>query len=91
MNAFVKISIILAITAQALTSCVSKTTCWKIINEGKCVPISTYKEWNKCVVGCEITLQPKTKPYKPKEWKATEILEKNEKERTKNKINKVVT
>ena len=50
MNAFVKISMILAITAQALTSCVSKTTCWKIINEGKCVPISTYKEWNKCVV-----------------------------------------
>ena len=63
-----KISIIIAATATLLTSCGRKTPCWKIINEGKCVPISTYKEWNKCVIGCEITLQPKTKPYKPKEW-----------------------
>ena len=48
-----------------MTGCVvQKTTCWNIINEGKCVPIKTYKEWNKCVMGCEgITLGTKTKPY----------------------------
>ena len=49
-----------------MTGCmIQKTTCWNIINEGKCVPIKTYKEWNKCVMECEEMqpLETKTKPY----------------------------
>ena len=49
--------------------CAPKVTCWKIINDEKCVPIKTYKEWNKCVMHCEnIKIESKTKPYKPKKW-----------------------
>ena len=48
-----------------INSCVSKTTCWKIINGGKCVPIKSYEEWNRCVTPCEnIIINSKTKPYK---------------------------
>ena len=51
------------------TGCVSKTTCWKIVNGGKCIPIKTYEEWNKCIMPCEnIEIKSKTKPYKPKTW-----------------------
>ena len=35
-----------------MNSCISKTTCWKIINDGKCVPIKSYEEWNRCVTPC---------------------------------------
>jgi hypothetical protein len=49
-------------------SCISRTTCWKTIKGGQCVPIKSYEEWNKCVTPCEVTLNSKTKPYKPKTW-----------------------
>ena len=54
-----------------INSCISKTTCWKIINGGKCVPIKSYEEWNRCVTPCEnIIINSKTKPYKveDKKW-----------------------
>ena len=55
--------------AILLSSCVSRATCWKIINGGQCVPIQSYEEWNKCVMPCEnITIRSKTKPHKPDEW-----------------------
>ena len=55
--------------AILLSSCMSKATCWKIINGGQCVPIQSYEEWNKCVMPCEkIIIRSKTKPYKPDEW-----------------------
>jgi len=38
------------------------------VNGGRCIPIQTYEEWNKCVANCDVTLKPKTKPYEPKEW-----------------------
>jgi len=51
--------------AILLSSCVSRATCWKIINGGQCVPIQSYEEWNKCVMPCEnITIRSKTKLYK---------------------------
>ena len=50
--------------ALLLGSCVSKVTCWKIINGGQCVPIQSYEEWNKCVMPCEnVIINSKTKPY----------------------------
>ena len=50
----------------SVSSCVQKTTCWKTINGGRCVPIQSYEEWNRCVMPCEnIIINSKTKPYSP--------------------------
>mgnify|MGYP004269802351 CR=1 FL=1 len=38
------------------------------MDQGKCVPIKTYEEWNKCITTCDTILKPKTKSYEPKEW-----------------------
>ena len=62
-------NIFLCICLCFFIGCVSKTTCWKIINNGKCVPIKSYEKWNKCVTNCEhLEIKSKTKSYKPKEW-----------------------
>jgi len=51
----------------SVSSCVQKTTCWKTINGGRCVPIQSYEEWNRCVMPCEnIIINSKTKPYNSK-------------------------
>ena len=48
-------------------SCTQERTCW--ITKGKCIPIQTYTEWNKCIANCSnVTINSKTKPYKPIEW-----------------------
>ena len=61
--------ICITIFLSLFVGCVSRATCWKIINGGQCVPIQSYEEWNKCVMPCEnITIRSKTKPYKPNEW-----------------------
>ena len=68
MNLFVNLLISLCLILF-VGSCVSKATCWKIVNGGKCVPIQSYEKWNKCVMPCEdVILNSKTTPYKPKEW-----------------------
>ena len=55
--------------AILLSSCVSRATCWKIINGGQCVHIQSYEQWNKCDMPCEnITIRTKTKPHNPDEW-----------------------
>ena len=33
-----------------------------------CVPIKSYENYNQCIGKCEVKLEPKTKPYKPKQW-----------------------
>ena len=54
----------------SVSGCIQKTTCWKIINGGKCVPIKSYEEWNRCVTPCEnIIINSKTKPYKAEDKK----------------------
>ena len=48
----------------SVSGCIQKTTCWKIINGGKCIPIKSYEEWNRCVMPCEnVIINSKTKPY----------------------------
>ena len=65
-----KILIQLLVFSFLFVGCVSKTTCWKIVNGGKCVPIKTYEEWNKCVMPCEnVIIRSKTKPYNPDDSK----------------------
>ena len=61
VNSLVSLCLILL-----LGSCVSKTTCWKLVKGGRCIPIQSYSEWNKCVMPCEnVVIKSKTKPYKP--------------------------
>ena len=43
--------------------------CTLLIEEGVCIPIKTYIEWNRCIANCEIIeLKSKTKPYEPTPW-----------------------
>ena len=58
---------IIIVTLLILISCTQERTCW--ITKGKCIPIQTYTEWNKCIANCSnVTINSKTKPYKPIEW-----------------------
>ena len=60
--------LILLLSVIIFTGCMQRTTCWKIVNGGKCIPIQTYEEWNKCVANCEVTLGTKAKPYEKRQW-----------------------
>ena len=48
-NKYTIICIFVCLIIVIFTGCMQRTTCWKIVNGGKCIPIQTYEEWNKCV------------------------------------------
>ena len=58
-NKYTIICIFVCLIIVIFTGCMQRTTCWKIVNGGKCIPIQTYEEWNKCVANCETTLGTK--------------------------------
>ena len=67
-NKYTIICIFVYLIIVIFTGCMQRTTCWKIVNGGKCIPIQTYEQWNKCVANCETTLGTKAKPYEKKQW-----------------------